>query len=144
MIRSNRVRRATLKARALTVIRRVHRAALTATKALAYRARSGAVIVAVEAGHLVRTGDILDRLGASDLKDGYQSWYGRHVKKAHIAATGSEPVRVWVRHRTTGKWIHVHAYSPFDMALYIGLATYKQTKHLAQPAHFQAAYTAAA
>lgn len=125
-------------------IRRIHAAAQRVTKALAYRARSGQVIVAVEAGHLVRTGDILDRLGAGDLRDGYQSWYGRHVKKAHVAATGSEPVRVWVRHRTTGKWIHVHAYSPFDMALYIGLATYKRTKHLAQPNLFQAAYTAAA
>ncbi|MGX1254174.1 hypothetical protein RKD48_006685 [Streptomyces ambofaciens] len=144
MTRSNRIRRATLKARALTVIRRVHRAALTATKVLRYRALSGQIIVAVENGHLVRTGDILERLGAADLKDGYQSEYGRHVKKAHIAATGNEPVRVWVQHRTSGKWIHVHAYSPFDMALYFGLATYKQTKHLAQPAHFQAAYTAAA
>jgi hypothetical protein len=144
MISSNRARRATLKAHALTAIRRVHRAALTMPKALRYRALSGQIIVAVEAGHLVRTGDILERLGAADLKDGYQSWYGRHVKKAHVAATGSEPVRVWVQHRTSGKWIHVHAYSPFDMALYFGLATYKQTKHLAQPAHFQAAYTAAA
>jgi len=144
MISSNRIRRATLKARALSVIRRVHRAALTMPKALRYRALSGQIIVAVEAGHLVRTGDILDRLGAADLKDGYQSWYGRHVKKVHIAATGSEPARCWVRHRSTGKWIHVHVYSPSDMALYIGLATYKQTKHLAQPAHFQAAYTEAA
>ncbi|MYS72087.1 hypothetical protein GTY88_16905 [Streptomyces sp. SID5926] len=125
-------------------IRRTHAAAQRVTKALAYRARSGAVIVAVEAGHLVRTGDILERLGAADLKDGYQSWYGRHVKKAHIAATGSEPARCWVRHRTTGKWIHVHVYRPFDMALYIGLVTYKQTKHLAQPNLFQAAYTEAA
>ncbi|MFF6966272.1 hypothetical protein ACFY9G_23255 [Streptomyces anthocyanicus] len=125
-------------------IRRTHAAAQRVTKALAYRARSGAVIVAVEAGRLVRTGDILNRLGAADLKDGYQSWYGRHVKKAHIAATGTEPVRVWVRHRTTGKWIHVHVYRPFDMALYVGLVTYKQTKHLAQPNLFQAAYTEAA
>lgn len=46
-----------------------------------------------------------------------------------------------MQHRTTGKWIHVHAYSPFDIALYVGLASYKQTKHLARPAFFQAAYT---
>lgn len=144
MIRINRTRRSNLKAHALTVIRRVHRTALTMPKALRYRALSGQIIVAVENGQLVRTGDILDRLGASDLKDGYQSWYGRHVKKAHIAATGSEPVRCWVRHRTTGRWIHVHVYRPFDMALYIGLATYKQTKHLARPDFFQAAYTEAA
>ncbi|GGW98788.1 hypothetical protein [Streptomyces chartreusis] len=127
-----------------TQIRRTHAAAQRVTKALAYRARSGRIAAQLEAGRLVRTGDILDRLGASDLKDGYQSWYGRHVKKAFITATGTEPVRCWVQHRTTGKWIHVHVYSPFDMALYIGLVSYKQTKHLAQPALFQAAYTEAA
>ncbi|WP_416476979.1 hypothetical protein [Streptomyces sp. LKA04] len=125
-------------------IRRTHTAAQRVTKALAYRARSGAVIVAVEAGRLVRTGDILNRLGAGDLKDGYQSHYGRHVAKAYRAARETEPTRVWVRHRTTGRWVHVFVYSPFEIALYIGLATYKQTKHLAQPNLFQAAYTAAA
>lgn len=124
--------------------RRTQAAARTASKALAYRSRSGNIAVLVDAGLLVRTGDILDRLGASDLKDGYQSWYGRHVKKAHIAANSSDPVRVWAQHRTTGKWIHVHVYSPFDIALYVGLASYKQTKHLARPAFFQAAYTEAA
>ncbi|WHM30226.1 hypothetical protein OH540_09345 [Streptomyces sp. BPPL-273] len=125
-------------------IRRTHAAAQRVTKALAYRARSGAVIVAVEAGDLVRTGDILNRLGAGDLKDGYQSHYGRHVAKAYRAARETEPTRCWVRHRTTGRWVHVFVYSPFEIALYIGLATYKQTKHLAQPNLFQAAYTAAA
>lgn len=124
--------------------RRTQAAARTAVKALRYRAISGDIAALVDAGLLVRTGDILARLGASDLKDGYQSWYGRHVKKAHVAANGGEPVRVWAQHRTTGKWIHVHVYSPFDIALYIGLAAYKQTKHLAQPAFFQAAYTEAA
>src|SRR5256885_2264743 len=103
--------------------RRTQAAARTAPKALRYRAISGDIAVLVDAGQLVRTGDILARLGASDLKDGYQSWYGRHVKKAHIAATGTDPVRVWAQHRTTGKWIHVHVYSPFDIALYVGLAT---------------------
>ncbi|MFI1166549.1 hypothetical protein ACH4UM_23835 [Streptomyces sp. NPDC020801] len=125
-------------------LRRTRAAAQRVTKALAYRARSGAIASLVETGQLVRTGDILNRLGAADLKDGYQSWYGRHVKKAHVAANGTEPVRCWVQHRTTGKWIHVHVYNPFDIALYIGLATYKQTKHLAQPAFFQAAYAEAA
>lgn len=125
-------------------LRRTHAAAQRVSKALAYRARSGQIAAELEAGRLVRTGDILQRLGAGDLKDGYQSWYGRHVKKAFVAANGADPVRVWVQHRTTGKWIHVHAYSPFDMALYIGLVSYKQTKHLAQPALFRAAYMEAA
>ncbi|MFF4346791.1 hypothetical protein [Streptomyces sp. NPDC001530] len=124
--------------------RRTQAAARTAPKALRYRAISGHIAVLLDTGALVRTGDILDRLGAADLKDGYQSWYGRHVKKAYIAANDTDPVRVWVQHRTTGKWIHVHAYNPFDIALYVGLASYKQTKHLAQPAFFQAAYAEAA
>lgn len=123
---------------------RVHAAAQRVTKALAYRARSGAIAALVESGALVRTGDILERLGADDLKDGFKSWYGRHVKKAYIAANGQPPLMVWAKHRTTGKWIHVAVYSPFDIALYIGLAAYKRTKHLAQPAFFQAAYMEAA
>lgn len=125
-------------------LRRTHTAAQRVAKALTYRARSGHIAALVEAGVLVRTGDILDRLGADDLKDGYKSWYGRHVKKAYIAANGAQPLMVWAQHRTTGKWIHVAAYSPFDIALYIGLASYKQTKHLAQPDFFQAAYAEAA
>jgi hypothetical protein len=128
---------AKLRSRTTAAARRV-------AKALAYRARSGQVAVDLAAGLLVRTGDVLDRLDAGDLKDGYQSWYGRHVKKAHVAATGHDPVRVWVQHRTTGRWIHVHAYSPFDIALYIGLVTYKRTAHLARPAFYQAAYMTAA
>jgi hypothetical protein len=124
--------------------RRTKAAARTAPKALRYRAISGDIAVLVDAGVLVRTGDILARLGAGELKDGYQSWYGRHVKKAYIAANGQQPVMVWAQHRTTGKWIHVAVYSPYNIALYIGLATYKRTAHLAQPAFFQAAYTEAA
>ncbi|MFF4791855.1 hypothetical protein ACFY2M_19300 [Streptomyces sp. NPDC001276] len=124
--------------------RRTQTAARTTVKALFCRALSGQIAADVAAGSLLRTGDVLDRLGASDLKDGYQSWYGKHVKKAHVAANGTEPVRCWVQHRTSGKWIHVHVYNPFDIALYIGLATYKRTAHLAQPAFYQAAYTEAA
>lgn len=125
-------------------LRRIRTAARTIGDHLAYRALSGIVAALVESGALVRTGDILQRLGAGELKDGYQSHYGKHVVKAYRAANDAEPVKVWARHRTTGRWIHVHVYSPFNIALYIGLATYKQTKHLAQPAHFQAAYAVAA
>ncbi|MFJ6559955.1 hypothetical protein ACIQMV_08740 [Streptomyces sp. NPDC091412] len=125
-------------------IRRTHAAAQTVTKALAYRSRSGQIAADLENGRLVRTGDILDRLGAGGLKDGYQSWYGKHVAKAYRAATEREPIRCWVQHRTTGKWIHAAVYSPFDLSLYIGLATYKRTAHLARPAFYQAAYAEAA
>ncbi|MFD3740499.1 hypothetical protein [Streptomyces sp. NPDC058629] len=114
------------------VIARTHQAARTTTKALNYRCLSGNIAVAVDAGTLIRTGDMLERLGADELKDGYKSWYGKFVKKAYIAANGHPPVMVWAQHRTTGRWIHVAAYSPLNRALFIGLASYKQTRHLIQ------------
>jgi hypothetical protein len=124
--------------------RRTKVAARTAPKALRYRVINGIIGALVETGRLIRTGDFLDRIGGGDLKDGQKSWFGRHVAKAHRAATGRDAFKVWAQHRTTGKWIEVCVYSPFDIALYVGLARYKQTKHLAKPAFFQAAYTEAA
>ncbi|MFJ1647995.1 hypothetical protein [Streptomyces sp. NPDC088258] len=112
-------------------IARAHRAARTTSKALRYRCLSGLIAVAVEQGRLIRTGDLLDRLGADDLKDGHRSWYGRHTAKAYRAMhLGAGAVRVWAQHRTTGRWIHVHVYTPTEPALYTALATYKATKHL--------------
>ena len=105
-------------------------AAAATTKALAYRTLSGLIAVAVDQGRLIRTGDFLNRVGGHDLADGQQSWYGRHVAKAYRAATGTEPLRVWAQHRTTGKWIHVFVYGAIDPALYAGLRSYKATQHL--------------
>ncbi|MFI9235798.1 hypothetical protein [Streptomyces sp. NPDC053079] len=117
--------------RKITAIRRTIATARTTAKALGYRTLSGLVAHLVDTGHLVRTGDILDRLGASDLKDGQKSWYGRHVAKAYRAAhLGADAIRVWTQHRTTGRWIHVHVYAPADPALYTALHTYKATRHL--------------
>ncbi|MGW2594778.1 hypothetical protein ACWCXC_31555 [Streptomyces sp. NPDC001515] len=114
-------------------IARTHRAARTTTRALAYRCRSGLIAAAVEQGTLIRTGDLLDRLGADELKDGQRSWYGRHAAKAYRAAhLGIDAVKVWAQHRTTGRWIHVHVYAPTDPALYTALTSYKATSHLAQ------------
>ncbi|MFE7485487.1 hypothetical protein [Streptomyces sp. NPDC057552] len=113
-------------------IARIHTAARHVCKALAYRTRSGLIAAAVEQGLLIRTGDLLDRLGA-DLKDGQRSWYGRHTAKAYRAAhLGADAVKVWAQHRTTGRWIHVHVYKPTDPALYTALTTYKATRHLSQ------------
>lgn len=113
------------------------RAAARTAKALAYRTLSGIVAALVDAGRLVRTGDILNRVGGGDLPDGQQSWYGRHVAKAHRAAhDGAEPIRVWAQHRTTGKWIHVFVYVPADPALLTGLRNYKATRHLADRTAF--------
>jgi hypothetical protein len=110
--------------------RRTQAAARTAPNALRYRAISGDIAVLVETGRLVRTGDFLNRIGGSDLPDGKQSWFGRHVAKAYRQEHGGDSVRVWAQHRTTGKWIHVHVYGPIDEALYAGLRSYKGTRHL--------------
>ena len=119
--------------------RRTKAAARTASKALGYRTLSGVIALLVDTGQLVRTGDFLDRVGGSDLPDGKQSWFGRHAKKAYIARHGGDPVKVWARHRTTGKWIHVHVYSPIDEALYAGLRSYKGTRHLLASTYTEAA-----
>ncbi|MFJ3141703.1 hypothetical protein ACIPJM_04530 [Streptomyces halstedii] len=114
-------------------IARIHTAARTMAKALRYRCLSGNIAVAVEQGTLIRTGDLLDRLGADNLKDGQRSWYGRHTAKAYRAThLGADTVRVWAQHRTTGKWIHVFVYQPTDPALYAALTAYKATRHLVQ------------
>lgn len=109
-------------------IRRTHAAAAHTAKALAYRTLSGIIATWVDEGRLIRTGDILDRLGA-DLPDGQRSWYGRHVAKAYRTANdGADAIKVWAQHRTTGKWIHVHVYAPIDPALFEALHTYKATR----------------
>jgi len=114
-------------------------AARNVTKALRYATLSGAIHTAVNAGRLITVGTFLDRIGGNDLPDGKRSWYGRHVKSAHTAATGTEPLRVWAQHRTTGKWIHVHVYGPIDEALYAGLRSYKGTRHLLAGTYAEAA-----
>jgi hypothetical protein len=106
------------------------RAVAHTTKALGYRALSGIIAAHVATGRLIRTGDFLNRIGGSDLPDGQQAWYGRHVAKAYRAAHGGEPLKVWAQHRTTGRWIHVNVFNPIDRALYAGLRTYKGTQHL--------------
>ncbi|MFB6776509.1 hypothetical protein ACFCX0_03550 [Streptomyces sp. NPDC056352] len=112
------------------LIRRLHTAARTTSKALAYRVLSGQIAADVENGRLIRTGNLLDRLGA-DLPDGQRSWFGRHAAKAYRAAhLGADAVKVWAQHRTTGRFIHVHVYQPTDPALYTALQTYKATRHL--------------
>jgi len=115
------------------------RTATRTAKALGYRTLSGVIATLVDTGRLIRTGDFLQRIGGSDLPDGQQSWYGRHVAKAYRAATGSEPLRVWAQHRTTGKFIHVMVYGAIDPALYAGLRSYKATRHLLASSYAEAA-----
>jgi hypothetical protein len=115
------------------------RVAATTSRALGYRTLSGIIATWVDTGRLIRTGDFLDRIGGSDLKDGQKAWFGRHVAKAYRAANGGDTVRVWTQHRTTGKWIHVYAYNPIDAALYEALTTYKGTRHLLAGTYAEAA-----
>ncbi|MFM9656816.1 hypothetical protein [Streptomyces scabiei] len=115
------------------------RTATTTSRALGYRTLSGIIATWVDTGRLIRTGDFLDRIGGSDLKDGQKAWFGRHVAKAYRAQHGGDTVRVWTQHRTTGKWIHVFAYGPIDAALYEALASYKGTRHLLASSYAEAA-----
>ncbi|MET7795712.1 hypothetical protein [Streptomyces decoyicus] len=122
-----------------SMIRRSIRAALAAPRPLRYTTLSGEIAALVATGRLVRTGDVLDRLGADGLKDGYKSHYGKHVVRAFRAATGGEPLKVWAQHRTTGRWVHVYVYRPADPALFAGLASYGRTRHLVQAQFMEAA-----
>jgi hypothetical protein len=106
------------------------RTAVRTSRALGYRTLSGLIAAAVETGRLITVGTFLDRIGGADLPDGKRSWFGRHVAKAYRKATGTEPLRVWAQHRTTGRWIHVNVFHVVDEALYEGLFSYKGTRHL--------------
>lgn len=116
----------------------LHAAAATA-KALGYRTLSGIIGAHVATGRLIVVGTFLDRIGGNDLPDGKRSWYGRHAKAAYQAQHGSDPIKVWSQHRTTGRWHHVHAYGPIDEALYTALDTYKGTRHLLASNYSEAA-----
>lgn len=117
--------------RKLRAIRHSIAAALRTTRPVGYATLNGQIGAQLADGRLIRTGDLLDRLGADDLPDGQKSWYGRHVAKAYRAMhLGEDAPRAWVQHRTTGRWIHVYVYNPADPALYVALRTYKATRHL--------------
>ncbi len=107
--------------------RRTIAAARTANTHTQYAALNGWLQAALNRSQIIRTGDMLTRLGIT-LPDGQQSWYGRHVKTAHRNATGTNPIRVWAQHRTSGRWIQVHAYTPDNPALTAALWSYKATR----------------
>lgn len=105
--------------------------AVRVPRATYYRVLNGKVInEALEIGWLIRTSEMLDRLFI-ELPDGKQSWYGRHVVKAYRATHGRDPLKAWVQHRTTGRWIKVYVYAPDDRSLITGLRTYKATRPVA-------------
>lgn len=129
-----------MTAKARKLIRRTTNAIRTAARItieMAYAIVDGHQLNSlVRSGTLIRTNDMLDRLGI-ELPDGKASWYGRHVAKAYRAAHDNQDApKAWVRHRTTGRWIHVFVYSPTDPALIEGLRTYKATVGLISQASF--------
>lgn len=82
--------------RVTSLIRRIHTAARTTSKALAYRARSGKVAGDVENGRLIRISNYLTALGLDEeFIACYGSPFGRHAAKAHRTAGRGEPLRVW-------------------------------------------------
>jgi hypothetical protein len=85
----------------------------------------------LDAGALITTNTWLDAQGVPvDFKDGYRSWYGRSVRKAYRATYGIEPIKAWVQHRTSGRWIKVNAYAPSEQALITGAKDYARTAYL--------------
>ncbi|MFD4394673.1 hypothetical protein [Kitasatospora sp. NPDC058478] len=108
------------------------------TRATQYATLNGRLQAALDRGDLTRTGDHLTHLGIQ-LPDGQQSWYGRHVAKAHRATTGHDARRAWVQHRTTSRWIAVYVYAPDAPALTTGLWSYKATRAAAERLYAEAA-----
>lgn len=103
-----------------------------------YATINGRLQAALDRGQIIRTGDHLTSLGIQ-LLDGQQSWYGRHVAKAHRTTTGHDAPRAWVQHRTTARWIAVYVYTPDAPALTAGLWSYKATRSAAQRLYSEAA-----
>ncbi|MCG6493415.1 hypothetical protein [Kitasatospora sp. A2-31] len=112
--------------------------ARTTSRHIQYATLNGWLQAALDRGQITRTGDHLDRLGIH-LPDGQQSWYGRHVAKAHRDTTGTDAPRAWVQHRTTNRWIAVYVYAPDAPALVAGLWSYKATRPAAQRLYSEAA-----
>lgn len=102
----------------------------------AFRLLNGHLQERLESGALVTADTWLDNHGVpADFRDGYRSWYGRHVARAYRAAHhGDEPRRAWVQHRTTDYWVPVFVYPSTAPALLAGARSYPRTAHLASAA----------
>ncbi len=107
-------------------------AVLALPKSALFRLLNGVAIQRMlDAGDLVTVNTILDGLGVgADFKDGYRSWAGRHIAQAYRVANQRQPLKAWVQHRTTGRWIFVYCYTPGDESITAGLRNYPRTSHL--------------
>ena len=108
--------------------------------ALFHLLNGAAIQQMLDMGDLVTVNTVLDSYGVgADFKDGYRSWTGRHIAAMYRLANHREPIRAWVQHRTTGRWIHVYAYCPGDESISAGLRAYSRTAHLVPARIYQEA-----
>ena len=114
------------------VLATVSNLVLGLTPAVAFALLNGrAIQQMLDLGQLVTVNTIVDELGADDtLLDGLRSWAGRHIASMYRLLNGRSPLKAWVRHRTTGRWIHVFVYCPGEAAIEKGLRSYPRTSHL--------------
>lgn len=107
-------------------------AVLALPKTALFRLLNGAEIQRMlDQGDLITVNTVLDGLGVGvDFKDGYRSWTGRHIAQAYRVANQRQPLKAWVQHRTTGRWIFVYCYTPGDESITAGLRMYSRTAHL--------------
>ncbi len=99
--------------------------------ALFHLLNGSAIQQMLDLGQLVTVNTILDSYGVGDdFKDGYRSWTGRSIAAAYRRTHRFEPLKAWVQHRTTGRWIHANVYVPGDIAIATGLRGYSRTAHL--------------
>ena len=101
------------------------RAAVQLTRAAKYTLLNGPVGVLVAHGDLVTASTHLVRLGLGDDEvRSFRSYYGKTVKAAYRAATGTTPITCWID--VDGHYRAVAVYLPYDRALAAGVTGYKR------------------
>jgi hypothetical protein len=101
------------------------RSAVQLTRAAKYTLLNGPVGV-LASTHLVRLG-----LGDDDIRS-TRSHYGKTVKAAYRAATGTTPITCWID--VDGHYRAVAVYLPYDRALTAGVTGYKRLAALVSEA----------
>jgi len=116
---------------AIDLVGRARKTTRRAVSAAVVAHRNGPTVIdALAGGELVTVSTYLAQLGAdADLTRRYGPTLGKHAKAAHKAATGRDPLQVWVV-GPHGHPITVAAYSPADPALTGATANYNRTAHL--------------
>jgi hypothetical protein len=106
-------------------LRAAIRSAVQLTRAAKYALLNGPVGVLVAHGDLVTASTHLVRLGLDETEvRSFRSYYGKTVKAAYRAATGSNPITCWID--VDGHYRAVAVYLPYDRALAAGVTGYKR------------------